>query len=168
MTSNAHSEWHADGTRAPSPRKRGSEGAYPPKFGLGKAPRWMVIVSSSSSTELGTPKLPESITSGLSGVVGLSPPKRFCNEGPVRLIALSPARRQVLGCERVTEFREAASTTPLPTMPESTLTTLSSVRLPDRHRHGESMVIYRPGRFTSMDWGVRGRPRSAAYKLPRN
>lgn len=24
MTSNAHSEWHADGTRAPSPRKRGS------------------------------------------------------------------------------------------------------------------------------------------------
>lgn len=24
MTRNAHSEWHADGTRAPSPRKRGS------------------------------------------------------------------------------------------------------------------------------------------------
>lgn len=24
MTSNAHSEWHADGMRAPSPRKRGS------------------------------------------------------------------------------------------------------------------------------------------------
>ena len=24
MTRNTHSEWHADGTRAPSPRKRGS------------------------------------------------------------------------------------------------------------------------------------------------